>query len=75
MKISSEVREHWTQYLQGQLTVEEHEVLGRRLVAEPDLAAALAADANVHQLLLDHFATKPALHAVLSSLPFATLIR
>ncbi len=69
MKISSEVREHWTQYLQGQLTVEEHEVLGRRLVAEPDLAAALAADANVHQLLLDHFATKPALMAVLSSLP------
>lgn len=69
MKISSEVREHWTHYLQGQMTADEHEALGRRLVAEPDLASALAADSRVHQLLLDHFATKPELLAVLASLP------
>ncbi|MDP1562890.1 MAG: hypothetical protein Q8M16_16045 [Pirellulaceae bacterium] len=69
MIISSEVREHWTHYLQGQMTADEHEALGRRLVAEPDLASALAADSRVHQLLLDHYSTKPELIAVLSSLP------
>jgi hypothetical protein len=69
MKISSEVREHWTQYLQGQLPVSEQEALGRRLETDQELAATLTADAHVHQLLLDHFSTQPTLLAVLATLP------
>ena len=69
MKISAEVRELWTQYLQGQLPAPEQEALAMRLKTEPELAKTLAADADMHQLLLDHFATQPALKAVLSSLP------
>lgn len=69
MKISPEVREHWTQYLQGQLPESEQEALGRRLEADRELAATLTADAHVHQLLLDHFSTQPTLLAVLSTLP------
>ncbi|MBL8890895.1 MAG: hypothetical protein JNL67_13020 [Planctomycetaceae bacterium] len=69
MKISPEVREHWTLFLQGQLPASDHERLRGHLESSPELADTLAADARVHQCLLDHYAAQPAMATVLGSLP------
>lgn len=69
MKISPEIREHWTLFLQGQLPAADHAALCRRLETSPELAATLEADARLHQSLLDHYAAQPAMTAVLGTLP------
>jgi hypothetical protein len=59
MKIRSEIREQWTQFLQGQLSAAEQEALGRSLDDCPELAEVLAEDARLHQGLIEHFAARP----------------
>ncbi len=59
MKIQPEIREQWTRWLQGQLSIDEQQQLLTQLETQPELAMTLASDAELHQLLLDHYGKQP----------------
>jgi len=69
MRIMPEIRERWTQFLQGQLPADELELLGQSLDRSPELASALTTDAQLHHLLIEHFADHPAVLKMVEAAP------